>query len=140
MPVTCALIPRFRLTAAAAANREVLARPAALAPEPGAAQLIGEVSEPAERFGLRPGMRMGEALSRCPELALVPPDLERAESSWDQALRRLEGIGGEVESGGAGGAFFGAGGLGRALGGVGGGSGGRWGRRGRVGRSSRRAG
>src|SRR4051794_9271263 len=118
MPVTCALIPRFRLTAAAAANREVLARPTALAPEPGAAQLIGEVSEPAERIGLRPGMRMGEALSRCPELALVPPDLERAESSWDQALRRLEGIGGEVESERAGEAFFEAGGLSGLWGGI----------------------
>ena len=74
-------------------------RPAALAPEPGAAQLIGEVTEPAERFGLRPGMRMGEALSRCPELALIPPDPERAERSWEEALRRLEGIGAEVESG-----------------------------------------
>jgi nucleotidyltransferase/DNA polymerase involved in DNA repair len=91
--------------------RSTLALPAALAPEPGAAQLIGEVSEPAERFGLRAGMRMGEALSRCPELALVPPDPERAERSWEEALRRLEGIGAEVESDRAGEAFFEAGGL-----------------------------
>src|SRR4051794_17839733 len=118
MPVTCALIPRFRLIAATSGNRETLARPAALAPEPGAAQLIGEVSEPAERFGLRAGMRIGEALSRCPELALVPPDLERAERSWEEALRRLEGIGAQVESGRAGEAFFEAGGLGRVWGGV----------------------
>ena len=111
MPVTCALIPRFQLIAASAENREVLVRPAALAPEPGAAQLIGEVSEQAERFGLRPGMRVGEALSRCPELVLVPPDLERAESSWEEALRRLEGIGAEVESDRAGEAFFEASGL-----------------------------
>src|SRR5207248_7310156 len=104
MPVTCALIPRFRLIAALAepasnesllgeAPSHLMSRPAALAPEPGAAQLIGEVSEPAERFGLRPGMRMGEALSRCPELALIPPDLERAERSWGEALRRREGLG-----------------------------------------------
>jgi nucleotidyltransferase/DNA polymerase involved in DNA repair len=113
MPVACALIPRFRLIAATAGNRETLARPAALAPEPGAAQLIGEVTESAERFGLRAGMRMGEALSRCPELALVPPDPERAEHSWEEALRRLEGIGAQVESGRAGEAFFEAGGLSR---------------------------
>ena len=118
MPVTCALIPRFRLIAATAGSRETLARPAALAPEPGAAQLIGEVTEPAERFGLRAGMRMGEALSRCPELALIPPDLERAERSWEEALRRLEGIGAEVESGRAGEAFFEASGLGRLWGGI----------------------
>jgi protein ImuB len=130
MPATCALIPRFRLIAATGGNgtdgdraappsaRSVLASPAALAPEPGAAQLIGEVSEPAERFGLRAGMRLGEALSRCPELALVPPDPERAERSWEEALRRLEGIGARVESGHAGEAFFEAGGLSRLWGGI----------------------
>src|SRR5262249_36516164 len=69
MPVICALIPRFRLIAAieTASNGLLLAslrapshrtRPAALAPEPGAAQLIGEVSPAAEKFGLRAGMRM----------------------------------------------------------------------------------
>jgi protein ImuB len=110
MPVACALVPRFRLIAAVA-EREILTRPAALAPEPGAAQLIGEVTAAAEKFGLRAGMRMGEALSRCPELALIPPDPERAESSWEEALRRLEGIGAEVESDRAGEAFFEVGGL-----------------------------
>jgi nucleotidyltransferase/DNA polymerase involved in DNA repair len=111
MPVACALIPRFRLIAAVGDRRKVTRRPAALAPEPGAAQLIGEVTPAAERFGLRAGMRMGEALSRCPELALVPPDPERAESSWEEALRGLEEIGAEVESDRAGEAFFEAGGL-----------------------------
>jgi protein ImuB len=117
MPVTCALIPRFRLISALT-DRGIMARPAALAPEPGAAQLIGEVTEPAEGFGLRPGMRLGEALSRCPELALVPPDPERAERSWEDAMRRLEGIGAQVESGHAGEAFFEAGGLDRLWGGI----------------------
>ena len=95
-----------------------MTRPATLAPEPGAAQLIGEVSEPAEGFGLRPGMRVGEALSRCPELALIPPDPERAERSWEEALRRLEGIGAEIESDRAGEAFFEAWGLERLWGGI----------------------
>jgi nucleotidyltransferase/DNA polymerase involved in DNA repair len=118
MPVTCALIPRFRLIAATSGNRETMARPAALAPELGGAQLIGEVTEPAERFGLRAGMRIGEALSRCPELALIAPDPERAERAWDEAQRRLEGIGAQVESGRAGEAFFEAGGLSRLWGGI----------------------
>jgi protein ImuB len=118
MPVACTLVPRFQLIAAISGNREVLRRPTALAPEPGAAQLIGEVSEAAEKFGLRAGMRMGEALSRCPELALIPPDPERSESSWEEALRRLEGIGAEVESERAGEAFFDAGGLRGLWGGI----------------------
>ncbi len=117
MPVACALIPRFRLIAASP-DRGLLRRPAALVPEPGAAQLIGEVTGPAERFGLRSGMRLGEALSRCPELALIPPDPEQAERSWEEALRRLEGIGAEVESGRAGEAFFEAGGLSGLWGGI----------------------
>jgi protein ImuB len=118
MPVICALLPRFPLVAAAGAQQELLARPAALAPEPGAAQLIGGVSEPAERMGLRAGMRLGEALSRCPELALVPSDPERADRSWEKALRRLEAMGAEVEAERAGEAFFEAAGLLRLWGGT----------------------
>ena len=117
MPVACALIPRFRLLAAIG-DQGIMKRPAALAPDPGAAQLIGDVTPAAEKFGLRAGMRIGEALSRCPELALVPPDPERAESSWEEALRRLEGIGAEVESERAGEAFFEASGLARLWGGI----------------------
>jgi protein ImuB len=60
-------------------------------------------------------MRVGEALSRCPELVLVAADPARTEDAWERALRRLEaGLGAEVESGGSGEAFFELGGL-RAL-------------------------
>src|SRR5215212_8635733 len=113
MAVACVLIPRFQLLAALPSDkrRKLLSQPAALAPEPGAAQLVGEASAPAESMGIRAGMRVGEALSRCPELALVPPDPERAERAWEQVLRRLEGIGAEVESSRAGEAFFGVDGL-----------------------------
>ena len=60
---------------------------------------------------MRAGMRLGEALARCPELALVPPDPERAEAAWEEALARLEGIGAAVEPGRPGEAFFEAAGL-----------------------------
>lgn len=118
MPVICALAPRFRLLTALGDRREALGRPVALAPEPGAAQLIGEASEPAEALGVRTGMRLGEALSRSPGLSLVPPDPERAERAWDRALRGLEGIGAKVESERAGEAFFEAGGLRGLWGGI----------------------
>jgi protein ImuB len=118
MTVACALAPRFRLLTALGERRELLERPAALAPEPGAAQLIGEVSPAAERFELRAGMRLGEALSRCPELLLVPPDSEQAERAWEGALRGLEEIGAEVESERPGEAFFEADGLHRLWGGI----------------------
>jgi protein ImuB len=109
--IGCALIPRFTLLAALDGRRELLLRAMALAPEPGGPQVIGEASGPAEAFGVRAGMRLGEALARCPGLSLVPPDPERAEAAWEEALGRLEGIGAAVEPGHPGEAFFEVGGM-----------------------------
>lgn len=104
--IVCVLIPRFALLAALGGDRESLLRPVALAPEPGGAQAVGEVSGPAEAFGVRPGMALAEALARCPELVLVAPDADRTESAWEELLRRLEELGAAVESEGSGEAFF----------------------------------
>lgn len=106
MLVGCLLIPRFSLIAAAGGRREILAGPAALAPEPGGEQLLGEVSGSAETHGIRAGMALSEGLARCPRLVLVPADPGRAEELWDRSLRRLEGVGAEVEPGRPGEAFF----------------------------------
>lgn len=84
----------------------MLGRPVALAPEPGGPQVVGAVSGAAEAFGIHDGMRLGEALARCPGLGLVPPDPERAAEAWEEALGRLESIGAAVESARAGEAFF----------------------------------
>ncbi len=111
MEVICALVPRFTLIAAAGDRRELLREPAALAPEPGAKQALGEVSGAAEAHGVRAGMALGEALSRCPSLVLVPPDPGFAAETWEGALRRLEGIGAGVESERAGEVFLRADGL-----------------------------
>lgn len=104
--VGCALIPRFALTSVLAERREMLGRPLALAPQPGDPQVIGEVSAAAETFGVRAGMRLAEALGRCPALVLVPGDPVRAEAVWEETLRRLEGIGAAVEPARPGEAFF----------------------------------
>ena len=109
--IVCVLYPRFELLAALGDRRTLLSEPAALAPEAGREQMVGEVSAPAEAFGVVRGMRLGEAMSRCPALRLVPPDPERVRSLWHSVLDRLEAIGAEVESDGAGAAFFEAGGL-----------------------------
>src|SRR5688500_9858548 len=103
--IVCVLVPRFKLLSAVP-DRERLLRPAALAPEPGREQAVGEVSGAAEGYGIHPGMRLGEALARCPDLILVTPDPDRTESAWDEVLARLEGIGAAVESERAGEAFF----------------------------------
>jgi len=111
MTIVCALYPRFELLAALGDRRVLLSEPAAVAPEAGREQVVGEVSAPAEAYGIVRGMRLGEAMSRCPELRLVAPDPEGVRSLWGAVLDRLEGIGAEVESDHAGAAFFAAAGL-----------------------------
>lgn len=104
--ILCVLLPRFEL-AVAAGGREALAQgPVALAPEPGREQAVGEVSQAAEAMGVHPGMRLGEALARCPRLALVPPDPVGVADAWEDVLRRLEGIGAQVEAPRPGIAYF----------------------------------
>jgi len=98
MTVICVLLERFELAVAAGGRVRLLGEPAALAPEPGRELFIGEVSQAAETFGIHAGMRMGEALARCPRLALVPPDPMGVAEAWERALARLEGIGAAVES------------------------------------------
>jgi protein ImuB len=95
--IVCALLPRFQLSVAAGDRAELLRTPAALAPEPGGAQKVGEVSLAAEAFGVHPGMRLGEALARCPRLSLVPPDPAGVADLWERLLVRLESIGAAVE-------------------------------------------
>ena len=117
--VVAVLLPRFELVIAAG-GREVLARgPAALAPEAGREQRVGEVSASAEAFGVHAGMRLGEALARCPSLALIPPDPMGVADAWEKVLARLESVGAAVESEAPGLAFFDAGALARLHGGRG---------------------
>lgn len=89
----------------------MLTEPAALAPQPGREQSVGEVSGAAEAFGIRAGMPVSEALGRCPRLALLPPDPGRAAGEWERVVRNLEGIGAAVETDCAGEAFFAVDGL-----------------------------
>jgi protein ImuB len=95
--IVCLLIPRFALTTAAGDRAELLRGPVALAPEPGGVQQVGEVSLAAEAFGIHPGMRLGEALARCPELALLAPDPAGVADLWERLLVRLESVGAGVE-------------------------------------------
>src|SRR4051794_34370312 len=108
--VVCVLFSRFALVAALGDRRELMGEPVALAPEAGRRQVVGEVSPAAEAFGVVPGMRVGEALARCPELRLVPPDPDGVRTLWRRALDRLERIGGGPAAGRGGGGVFQGGG------------------------------
>jgi len=109
--IVCVLLPRYSLAVAAGGREMLAAGPVALAPEAGREQFIGEVSAAAEAYGLRPGLRLGEALARCPTLRLVAPDPAGVADAWDAQVAALENIGAAVEAGPPGTAWFGAGGL-----------------------------
>jgi len=109
--VVCVALPRFELSVAAGGREALAAGPLALAPEPGREALIGEASAAAEAYGVRAGLRLGEALARCPTLRLVAPDPAGVGDAWDRVLTTLEGIGAGVESGPPGIAWFTASGL-----------------------------
>ena len=115
--ILCLLIPRFELLAAVGGRRELLQSAIALAPEPDREQVVGEASGAAEACGVHPGMRLSEAMARCPELSLVAADPERASAAWEEVLGRLEAIGAAVESGRPGETYFETAGLNRLYGG-----------------------
>src|SRR6195952_1636465 len=115
--IVCVLLDRFELAVAAGSRAMLLKGPAALAPDPGRELFVGEASRAAEAYGIHAGMRMGEALARCPRLALVPPDPMGVAEAWEGALERIESIGARVEDGGGGLACFASDGLRRLHGG-----------------------
>lgn len=117
-PVVCVLFPRFQLAVAVDDRSELLGTPTAVAPSPGGVQVVGEVSLAAEAFGVHPGMRMGEALARCPRLSLVPGDPAGVADAWERILVRLETMGAGVEPERPGLACFDAQGLLRLHGGI----------------------
>ncbi len=94
--------------------------PVALGPAPGTSQLIGPCTPSAYAHGVRPGLRVGEALARCPGLDLVVPDPDAAWSAAERVTLRLEDLGAAVAPGDDGESWaFVADGLIRMHGGVG---------------------
>src|SRR4029079_1908625 len=81
-------------------------------------QLIARASAAGEAHGVKAGLRLGEALARCPTLRLVPPDPAGVADEWDRLLAALENIGAAVESGRPGLAYFDAKGLKNLYGGT----------------------
>jgi protein ImuB len=116
--IGCIVIPGFELRAAMRSRPGLGLRPAALAPVPGTEPLLGPVTATAEELGVRPGMRMGEALATCPKLVLVEQDPASAEREWEDVLRRLEDAGFAVEASGLGCVLFETRGVERLYGGL----------------------
>jgi protein ImuB len=116
--IACLAIPGFELRAALRKQPGLALRPAALSPVPGTEPLIGPVTAAAEALGVRPGMRLGEALATCPGLVLVEQDPAAAEQAWEEILRRLEDAGFAVDPAGLGTVYFETRGVERLYGGL----------------------
>jgi len=65
------LLPNFRLQAALRFREELHEKPVAISDEDEAKTGLLEVSEAAERMGVRPGISSPQALARCPQLTLL---------------------------------------------------------------------
>src|SRR2546429_6856667 len=116
--IACLLIPGFELRAALRKQPRLALRPAALSPVAGTEPLLGPVTAEAERLGVRPGMRLGEALATCPELVLVEQDPAAAEQAWEEILRALEDTGFAVDPAEVGCVYFETRGVERLYGGL----------------------
>ncbi len=120
--VVCVYVPRFELIVAAGdrspddlnrvvadrsvAHQALAGKALALAPRVGSEQRVGEVSGTAQASGVARGMVLGEALARCPDLILIPPDPVKAAERWEATMAALESIGAAVEPARPGLAYF----------------------------------
>src|SRR5919108_1260714 len=116
--VACLTISAFSLRAALREAPELRELPVALAPAAGQRPLVGPCTRAAEEAGVRPGMRLSEALATCPDLHLVEQDPAAVEAEWELILWRLEEAGLAVEPTEPGCAYFETRGIERLAGGV----------------------
>jgi len=116
--VIAIVIPRFPLLVAMLAAKLPQDREVALGPQPGDPQVVGLCTDAAEKHGVVPGIRVGEALSRCPDLELVAPDPNTVAKADERLIERLEALGAAVEPVEAGVACFESRGLERLHGGL----------------------
>ena len=116
--IIAVVIPRFALHIALRAAKRTADTSIALGPQPGDPNVIGLCSTEAERHGLIPGLRVGEALARCPQLELIVPDPGATAIATEQITNALERIGAGVQVDTAGTWLFESSGLERLHGGI----------------------
>jgi protein ImuB len=90
--IACGFIARFELAIRARRDAQVWQRPVAIADLAVRGARVLSATEPAERRGVRPGLRLTEALALLPSLEVIPPDkqvLDAAEQEIRGALGKL---------------------------------------------------
>jgi nucleotidyltransferase/DNA polymerase involved in DNA repair len=108
--VAFVFIPRFA-PAVEALRHPSLAGAPLLVAEGEQPKRVAECSVEASLAGVRPGMRLREALSLCPGAVVLVPDAVLYAATWEKALAALDEISPEVEDAGHGRAYLNAGGL-----------------------------
>jgi hypothetical protein len=99
--IACVYIPRFAVEVERQRRPDIAAR----------LVLIGEstvldCSLGGDALGVRPGMRMTEAIGLCPRAAVLPPDLPHYEHRFEEVRDFLDGYSPQVEPGPLGTAFL----------------------------------
>jgi len=94
MPIACVYIPRFAVEVERQRQSDLTTR----------LILIGEAtvfdcSLGAETSGVRPGMRMSEAIGLCRQAVVLPPDIPHYQRRFEEALDVLAGYSPVVEAG-----------------------------------------
>ena len=95
--IACLSITSFALRVVLRQRPDLSGTPVALAPAPSEPEQIEAITVAAEEAGLRAGMRLGEALSTCPELVLLEQDPAGVVEAWETILCQLEEAGFAVE-------------------------------------------
>src|SRR3990170_7892037 len=101
MPIACVYVPRFAVEAERQRRSGIAAR----------LVLIGEsavfdCSLGAETSGVRPGMRMSEAIGLCHKAVVLPPDIPHYQRCFEEALDVLDCLSPVVEAAGLGAAYL----------------------------------
>src|SRR3970282_309832 len=99
--IACVYIPRFAVEVERQRPSDTAARLVLIS-----ARNALDCSLGAETSGVRPDMRMSEAIGLCHQAVVLPPDAPHYQRRFEEALDVLEGLSPEVEAGCLGAAYL----------------------------------
>jgi len=96
MRLAAVFLPHLPCAAEAAREAALKGRPLVIG-DSEQPKTVLDCSAPAQAQGVRPGMLIRQAMSRCPDAAFLPPDPAYYRDTWESALAALDQISPEVE-------------------------------------------
>jgi nucleotidyltransferase/DNA polymerase involved in DNA repair len=110
MRIAAVFLPHLPCAAEALRDPSLAGRPLVIGDSHNARSVL-DCSGPAHAAGVRPGMQVRQAMSRCPDAAFLPPDPAYYRDLWDSALAALDEVSPEVEDSRLGRAYLNVAGL-----------------------------